>query len=110
MNTQILSPQTRYSAYIVYKTRAKFHGVKHVGLGFLGQGTHEDKRWKRKDLIKLDEREEGWMETELGRFFNRGEGLLGCDEIAFSLIEMDYSYWKPCLIIEGIDIRPTKDP
>ncbi|KAL9298585.1 putative phloem protein [Arabidopsis thaliana] len=50
MNTQILSQKTRYSAYIVYKTRDRFHGLKHIGIGFIGHGTPKAKRWERKDL------------------------------------------------------------
>ncbi|EOA23297.1 hypothetical protein CARUB_v10018680mg [Capsella rubella] len=106
MNTQILSPQTRYLAYIVYKTSDRFHGLKHIGVGFIGQGTRETKRWERKDLIKLEEREDGWMETELGEFSTE----FGCEEIVLSIIEIDYAYWKRGLIIQGIDTRPKKNP
>ncbi|XP_019085381.1 PREDICTED: putative protein PHLOEM PROTEIN 2-LIKE B4 [Camelina sativa] len=104
MNTQILSPKTCYSAYIVYKTRDRFHGLKPIGVGFIGQGTRVTKRWERKNLIKLEEREDGWMETELGEFFTDFD----CEETVLSIIEIDYAYWKRGLIIQGIDIRPTK--
>ncbi|AEC05562.1 phloem protein 2-B4 [Arabidopsis thaliana] len=144
MNTQILSQKTRYSAYIVYKTIYRFHGFKHIGVGFIGHGTPKAKRWERKDLgndwlgckkkfkaskkqkfysnkstftdkpithlIKLEEGEDGWMATEFGEFFAEGGGLLDCDEIVLSVIDIDYAYWKCGLIIQGIDIRPTKSP
>ncbi|XP_019099575.1 PREDICTED: F-box protein At2g02240-like [Camelina sativa] len=106
MSTQTLSPKTCYSAYIVYKTRDRFHGLKHIGVGFIGQGTRVTKRWERKNLTKLEEREDGWMETELGEFFTEFD----CEEIVLSIIEIDYAYWKRGLIIQGIDIRPTKSP
>lgn len=108
MKAQILSPQTRYSAYIVYKTRDQFHGMKHVGVGIIGYGTPEAKKWVRKKLIKLEEREDGWMETELGEFFVEGGELLDLDEIVLSVIELDYKYWTIGLIIQGIDFRPKK--
>jgi len=34
----------------VYKTIYRFHGFKHIGVGFIGHGTPKAKRWERKDL------------------------------------------------------------
>ncbi|RCV33163.1 hypothetical protein SETIT_7G060500v2 [Setaria italica] len=51
------------------------------------------------------ERDDGWMEVELGEFYNRQEdtGIL-----AISLIEHVQLHWKKGLICEGIEIRPKK--
>ena len=50
----------------------------------------------------LNKREDGWMEIELGEFFN-GEGD---EEVKMSLKEIKGHQLKGGLIIEGIEVRP----
>ncbi|XP_057962748.1 F-box protein PP2-B15-like [Malania oleifera] len=50
------------------------------------------------------EREDGWMEIELGEFFINGDE--GCDEVKMSLMEVKGHHLKGGLIIEGIEVRP----
>ncbi|CAE6075191.1 unnamed protein product [Arabidopsis arenosa] len=53
-------------------------------------------------------RQDVWMEIELGEFFNEG-GLIDGDEIKMSALEShEQLHWKCGLIIQGIEIRPTK--
>ncbi|XP_077229232.1 putative F-box protein PP2-B12 [Tasmannia lanceolata] len=51
----------------------------------------------------LRARSDGWMEIEMGEFFN-DEGDEGVVEI--SLMEVNGGHWKKGLIVEGIEIRP----
>ncbi|VYS51809.1 unnamed protein product [Arabidopsis thaliana] len=118
-SARVLSPGTRYSAYIVFKTKDRCPGLGHlpveVGLGLVGQESSKrfiyfigprDRRGRRetRDVTKPDQREDGWMEAELGEFFNEER----CDEIEFSVIEIKSPSWKSGLIIQGIEFRPTK--
>ncbi|XP_052476411.1 F-box protein PP2-B11 isoform X4 [Gossypium raimondii] len=111
IETKILSPNTTYVAYLVYKFSSSRYGFEkkpvdlHVELGESDAG--------RTFRIFLDpsanipqfsrEREDGWMEVKLGEFFNEhgDDGKATC-----SLREVDNYTLKKGLIIEGIDIRP----
>ncbi|XP_019158665.1 PREDICTED: F-box protein VBF-like [Ipomoea nil] len=50
-------------------------------------------------------RSDGWMEVELGEFFNGGEDG-GDEEITMSLSEVKGCHVKGGLIVQGIEIRP----
>lgn len=58
-------------------------------------------------LVKPEEREDGWMEIELGEFFNEGE-LMNSEEIEMGGLETKRLNGKYGLIIQGIEIRPAK--
>ncbi|CAH2045752.1 unnamed protein product [Thlaspi arvense] len=123
MNTQVLSPDTHYTAYVVYKIRNRRHGLRdlpiQVGVGFKGQEmprkficfdetTDEYKPWPKKELMKSVMREEdGWIEAEIGDFFNEG-GLMGFDEIEVSIVDITSGNWKCGVIIQGIEFRPRR--
>ncbi|XP_059313243.1 F-box protein PP2-B15-like [Lycium ferocissimum] len=49
------------------------------------------------------EREDGWLEIELGEFFNGGNGD---EEIIMRLMEVKGYHVKGGLVIEGIELRP----
>nr|GMD05814.1 F-box protein PP2-B15-like [Ipomoea batatas] len=51
------------------------------------------------------ERSDGWMEVEIGEFFN-GEEDDGDEEITMSLSEVKGCHVKGGLIVQGIEIRP----
>ncbi|XP_074581499.1 F-box protein PP2-B11-like [Curcuma longa] len=54
-------------------------------------------------------RDDGWMEIELGEFYNHGEEDGEEDgEVHIRLLEVKGGHWKNGLIIEGIEIRPKK--
>lgn len=120
MNTRILSPKTHYSAYVVYKTRNGCHGFRdlpiQVGIGLVGQNppkriicfdesTDKIKKWERRELVKSKSREDGWIEAEIGEFFNEGD----CDEIELSIVDITSTYWKRGLIIQGNEFWPMKN-
>ena len=132
INTQILSPTTRYGVYLIMKISNRAYGLDSIpsemlvevgnkvcnGMTYL---RHEDgKKQKmeclfyrnrtevlRKRVIEdteriLSEREDGWMEIELGEFFS-GEAY---EEVKMSLMEIKGYQLKGGLIIEGIEVRP----
>ena len=57
----------------------------------------------QKEGEAICEREDGWMEIELGRFFNDGSDD---KEVKISLKEVKGQHLKGGLIVEGIEIRP----
>ncbi|KAK8684944.1 hypothetical protein V6N13_040958 [Hibiscus sabdariffa] len=71
-----------------------------------GVGSREERRVSldpRDKSRHVRERGDGWMEAEMGEFFNEN----GDDgTVEFSLKELDTSYHKRGLIIEGIELRP----
>ncbi|KAF2531702.1 hypothetical protein F2Q70_00031715 [Brassica cretica] len=56
--------------------------------------------------IYPQEREDGWMEVELGEFFTGGD-MMDSHEIEMSALETRELGWKRGLIIQGIEIRPA---
>jgi hypothetical protein len=54
------------------------------------------------DIILPRKRADGWMEVELGEFYNE-EGYHG--EVSFSLMETKGGVWKYGLVVWGIEIR-----
>lgn len=57
-----------------------------------------------RDVKKSEWREDGWMEAEIGEFFNEDS----CDEIKLRLKEIEYLNWKCGLIIQGVEFRPQR--
>lgn len=113
-NTRFLSPGTRYSAYIVFKKLANCDGFEDVvmeaEIKMLGEEHFrrficfdESMDGGRRNVVKPEKRQDGWMEVELGEFFNEG---LHSDEINMRVFES--RYLKNGLIILGIEIRPSK--
>ncbi|CAN8272702.1 unnamed protein product [Cochlearia groenlandica] len=126
-NSRFLSPRTRYAAYIVFKkVLDQCYGFEDVAIeaevGVVGKEVSrrlicfdagvDDQQILRRGgvsdvVVKPLEREDGWMEIEIGEFFN--EGGIGCDnEIEMSALETRQLNWKCGLIIQGIEIRPAK--
>lgn len=120
MHTRYLSPQTRYSVYIVFKTKNGCPGLGdipvEVSVGLVGQESSQkliyfvgpvDRRRdrERRDVTRPEERRDGWMEAELGEFYNEA----CCDDTSVSVVEIKSPYWKRGLIIQGFEFRPTKN-
>ncbi|KAL0685201.1 hypothetical protein Bca4012_052049 [Brassica carinata] len=116
MNTQVLSPGSHYSAYFVYKIRNRRHGFRdlpiQVGVGFKGQDMPKNficfdvsndvnKQWPRKELMKSEKREDGWIEAEIGDFFNEE----GCDEI--ESFWLDKASGKKCIMLSAKELAIT---
>ncbi|CAF1999714.1 hypothetical protein HID58_076551 [Brassica napus] len=118
VNTRVLSPRTRYSAYLVFKKADRCYGFDDVaieaGVGVVGHEAStrticfemdDDDEEGEMGWIYPQEREDGWMEVELGEFFT-GDMMDG-HEIEMSALETRELGWKRGLIIQGIEIRPA---
>lgn len=153
INTSMLSPDTTYAAFFVFKSTAGAQGFEYqpaevaVGIsggesktqrvfldpeggkrlryqivprhsGVLRRGFSIGNRWRQRALADQGRESElngesdrkypkprgdGWMEIELGGYFNQG----GEDrELEMSVLEVEGGGWKSGLIVQGIEIRP----
>ncbi|MCH90741.1 F-box protein PP2-B1 [Trifolium medium] len=122
INKLALSKNTRYAAYLVFKMQC--------GLGFentpveLSVGVEgglqstknvclypngEFKVYIRRSLRSLPRpsvRSDGWLEIEMGEFFN---SELEDEEIHMSVIEIKSGTMKERFSLEGIEVRPKVD-
>ncbi|KAJ4956906.1 hypothetical protein NE237_013689 [Protea cynaroides] len=141
METRLLSPNTTYVTYLVFKLTVLANGLQHkfrVNVNFVSDGRSRqqgreksvflqrpvERKRKRelpeereansvpvftenKNPVPVDEvpqeRGDGWMEIDMGEFFNkRGE----YEEVEMKLVDLDNRYSKSGLIIQGIELRP----
>ncbi|KAK9161624.1 hypothetical protein Syun_007965 [Stephania yunnanensis] len=143
INTQLLSPDTTYGAYLIMNISNRAYGLdtepsevsvevsgndnmKPRGIAYLRRGgakTSESWKqmwcWHRTEMMEsirralnggdfgeereVREREDGWMEIELGEFYV--DGVVG-REVKMSLVESKGVHLKGGLVIEGIEVRP----
>lgn len=109
IDSKILSPNTNYVAYLVFKLNKRYargFSRRNVTLQFIVNEV-VSKVWN----VSLEQednpqhvraRGDGWMEVEIGEFFNE----CGDDgTVEFSLMEVN-GYTKRGLILEGIELRP----
>ncbi|KAM5561113.1 F-box protein PP2-B15-like [Rosa sericea] len=123
MNSQLLSPKTVYSAHLVIKLANRAYGLdslpsevslevcnyKSQGTVYLSanrKATEVDERVRPIRVLeeRLRERTDGWMEIELGSFYN--DGCYYNKDVKMSLKEVKGAHLKGGLIVEGIEIRP----
>lgn len=142
VNTSVLSTNTKYASYLVYKSTSKaygfdsqpaevstgIHGVEtekktvfldpeashrcenNVGpgsrLGIFGRLIRLGSQTLTSGSARLNGpkmRPDGWLEIELGEYFNeRGEE----GELDMSMMEVKGGNWKGGIVIQGIEIRP----
>ncbi|GLT87984.1 hypothetical protein SLE2022_060310 [Rubroshorea leprosula] len=114
INTCKLSSMTHYKAYLVYKLAARVDGFRNqpIEATVRLRGTeglqrtvflHAEGEDVQNDYQYPIERGDGWLELELGEFFNEG----GEDSILeIRIFHFDGS-WKRGVFIEGIEIRPN---
>lgn len=120
IDTRMLSPNTTYAAYLVYKLADINHGLESVkGVVRLTDSESEDEAAERASILYLQQgcsalrqqagryavlRGDGWMEIELGEFYNEE----GDDDLAEArLMEIERMHDKKCgLIVEAIELRP----
>ncbi|KAF2601017.1 hypothetical protein F2Q68_00011282 [Brassica cretica] len=102
LKPKLLSPDTQYSAYVVYKAKDQIQDVqKSFGVGVIVHETPEGAKWERLELTKLEKREDGWVEANFGELLNDGGFMDDRDEIWFRISEIKYSYWTSGFIIQG---------
>lgn len=132
IHTSMLSPGTKYAAYLVYKMKTEsyygfclFPGEVSVHISgedknvqnvcmdpfFIEDG--EEPRWNENAypddfliLPRAKKRQDGWLEIELGHYFT-GEGD-DC-ELEMELMEVRGGVAKSGMIVQGIEIRPKRD-
>ncbi|XP_073025987.1 putative F-box protein PP2-B2 [Primulina eburnea] len=110
IKTEMLSFDTDYAAYLVFTTNSTTFGFDDVPAeAYVGIKGFEMK--KRSVYLKgdtdtefLTQREDGWMEVELGECFVKG----GEDVIVMTLLEVKRLNQKRGLVIQGMEIRPKK--
>ncbi|KAG8633115.1 hypothetical protein MANES_18G077024v8 [Manihot esculenta] len=133
INTQMLSPATMYTAYLVFKLATGASGFRsqnaEVSVGLAGstfsfkRSVLLDARIGRGRNLLLDNwfgskayvpagggdgrypevRKDGWLEIKLGEFLNK-ESEDG--ELEMSITEVKGGHWKHGLVVQGIEIRP----
>uniref|UniRef100_K7N4Z4 F-box domain-containing protein n=1 Tax=Glycine max TaxID=3847 RepID=K7N4Z4_SOYBN len=118
MNTRVLSPNTNYAAFLVFKMidAGGFHYDPAVlSVGILGGNSSTKNVCLDPNLVdnRLDDRfhglqrptvrSDGWLEIEMGEFFNPG---LEEDELQIKVSETTSNWWKRGFILEGIEVRP----
>ncbi|XVE81398.1 hypothetical protein DITRI_Ditri15bG0060100 [Diplodiscus trichospermus] len=111
---RILSSRTRYATYLVLKLNRNKKGFRErtVALRVNVEGTESGKVRSvyldrpENAAQQAQERGDGWMEIEMGEFWNEygDDGTVEC-----SLRDFDPYLYKQGLIIEGIELRP-KEP
>ncbi|KAG6582460.1 putative F-box protein PP2-B12, partial [Cucurbita argyrosperma subsp. sororia] len=112
-----LSLQTNYGAYLVFRLVEgpyRCRGFKKrpvlLQVYFEGAEVEEGKTAildpREGSLVVSQEREDGWMEIEMGEIFNESEDD---GSIIFHVKEVDDFTMKSGLIVEGIEIRPKND-
>ncbi|KAM7481712.1 hypothetical protein LguiB_006295 [Lonicera macranthoides] len=129
INTKMLSPNTTYGAYLIVKFPDRAFGLEtlpsevfvEVG-GHRSQGTiylrcnGGIKTELGRDSVDtlgsrdiggsvervIEKREDGWLEIELGDFYNDGSER----EVKMSLREVKGQHLKGGIVVEGIELRP----
>jgi len=117
INITLLSDDTVYAAYFVFKWNHSPYGFRQpVETSLVLADTESTDNVVQPSMISLMQdsggeegqspvlRRDGWYEVELGQFFKR-RGDLG--EIEMSLKETKGPYEKKGLIVYGIEIRPV---
>ncbi|KAL6645616.1 hypothetical protein ACP70R_017224 [Stipagrostis hirtigluma subsp. patula] len=121
LHSKMLSQNSTYAAYIVFKIAAKSYGLDlpfqdaSVSIGerkstcqvcIYDSDDSEDYDFPREDNAVLPQkRADDWMELEMGSFYNE-ESDDG--EVCISLTETKGGNWKKGLIVKGIEIRAKK--
>ncbi|GAU50095.1 hypothetical protein TSUD_28830 [Trifolium subterraneum] len=117
IKTIVLSPNTQYAAYVVFKlieSRGFQDGP--VELSVVAEGGHSRTRDVCLDpnvegmlhprvegLQRPSVRTDGWLEIEMGELFNPS---IENEEVQMNLMEIQSNWWKSGLLLEGIEVRP----
>ena len=122
ISTKMLSSNTQYVAYFVFKLIDAYgfcYCPAELSVGIHGDQTGTKKAClaptinEEEDGFMSDEewlglqhpiqRNDGWWEIEMGEFFNSG---LEDEQLGMSLLEIKSDNWKSGLILQGIEVRP----
>ncbi|KAH7521810.1 hypothetical protein FEM48_Zijuj07G0071700 [Ziziphus jujuba var. spinosa] len=118
IKTNLLSPKSTYGAYFVYKLKEPNWAIKEIQVEFRVYFEGEEEVHEHVSGCKVfldpseDEqepckvREDGWLEVEMGEFFNDG----GEDHRVVVCSLMETVFCKSGLVVEGIEFRPKLVP
>ncbi|XP_009608698.1 F-box protein PP2-B10 [Nicotiana tabacum] len=115
IETGILSKRTKYAVYLVFKLANGFYGLETANafVRFVGRESNNEAE-ERASVVSLSRREgpsekrskrrvDGWMEIEMGNFFNdAGED----GDVEARLMEIRRLFAKGGLIVQGMEFRP----
>uniref|UniRef100_A0A803LPA0 F-box domain-containing protein n=1 Tax=Chenopodium quinoa TaxID=63459 RepID=A0A803LPA0_CHEQI len=119
ITTSMLSPNTRYAAYLVFDvtnrsiwdiydfpievTIETSGGEVVTGMACLDPCRREGGEGPEGNNVKLSKKRiDGWVEVEIGEFYTREED----EQVTFSLMEIENGFAKGSLVVQGIEIRP----
>ncbi|CAK8572240.1 unnamed protein product [Lathyrus sativus] len=116
INTIALCPNTEYAAYLVFKMVDSVGFLnRRIELSVFVEGGHSSTKTVCFDpnvrhrshnrVVGLqcpNERSDGWLEIEMGEFFNSG---IENEEVQMKVLETGGN-WKRGFIVEGIEVRP----
>ncbi|KAI3840611.1 hypothetical protein MKX03_004623 [Papaver bracteatum] len=126
LNTRLLSPKTFYAAYLVLKFKDVVYGfdqpvkahvelvggnnevcseARHIYLVDNG-GTHSPLDPTLEGQYVARKRGDGWMEVEMGHFYNEELEDDECGEVHLSVLETERLGSKYGIIIQGMELRP----
>ncbi|KAI3935353.1 hypothetical protein MKW98_027173 [Papaver atlanticum] len=125
LDTRLLSPKTLYAAYLVLKLKAGAYGFRNqpvkARVEVVGREGGSSSMCSEERHIYLStlnsgngqyfsrERSDGWMEVEMGHFYN-GEVVEGDDwEVHMSVLETERLGAKYGLVVQGMELRPKVD-
>ncbi|XP_073147792.1 F-box protein PP2-B15-like [Henckelia pumila] len=111
IEARMLSSNTIYGAYLIFRLADRAFGLETlpsdviVEVGdYKTQGSVYLKLGKELDQREVCERDDKWLEVELGEFYN-----VGCkNEVKMWLREIKGEHLKGGLVVEGIEIRPKR--
>ncbi|KAF7150088.1 hypothetical protein RHSIM_Rhsim02G0055000 [Rhododendron simsii] len=110
IEARLLSPETTYVAYLMFKTWASYGSLGRARTCVRFAGKKGD-GYETTNIVNLEppksshlrKRTEGWMEIALGEFFT-GQGDNG--EVEIRLMEVEQGNWKGVISVQGIVLRP----
>ncbi|KAF7151692.1 hypothetical protein RHSIM_Rhsim02G0054900 [Rhododendron simsii] len=111
IEARLLSPETTYVAYLMFKTWASYGSLGRAKTCVRFAGKKGD-GYETTNIVNLEppksshhlrKRTEGWMEIALGEFFT-GQGDNG--EVEIRLMEVEQGNWKGVISVQGIVLRP----
>uniref|UniRef100_K3YXP6 F-box domain-containing protein n=1 Tax=Setaria italica TaxID=4555 RepID=K3YXP6_SETIT len=104
IDSKMLSQNSTYAAYIVFKTSVHLGESKSTCHVCLDVDDRDEDGEIPQNVVLPRERADGWMELEMGEFRN-DEGEYG--EVSIRLLETS-AIVKGGLIVQGIEARPKK--
>lgn len=127
VEARMLSPETTYTAYLVFRLDAESSGLDALAKASV-RFLHETEQSVEAETSNVcletpsrrsnwfgsvqecdrlpKNRMDGWMEIELGEFYNdKGDD----GQVEMMLKETEQLHWKSGLIVEGIELRPKEN-